>query len=233
MAGISVIIPTYNERSNITRLIPRIASILAGHDYELIVADDSSPDGTAEAARELANDYPVKVLVRLRKLGLSSAVAEGLKVSIGEVIGVMDADLQHPPEHIKEFLMAVSGSSDIVIGSRYVDGSKILDWNRFRSIVSRGAIMLSSPLTDVKDPMSGYFFLRRSVIEGISFNPHGFKILLEILVKGKYNNVKEIPIVFKARKEGESKLGIGEYVSYLNQLYCLYGFRIKVALNGR
>ena len=233
MAGLSVIIPTYNEKKNITRLIPRIASILIGHDYELIVVDDSSSDGTAEAARELANDYPVKVLVRLGKLGLSSAVVEGFKASIGDVIGVIDADLQHPPEHIKEFLMAVSGGSDIVIGSRYVDGSKIEDWNWFRSIVSKGAIMLSSPLTDVKDPTSGYFFLKRSVIEDILFNPHGFKILLEILVKGKYNNVKEIPIAFKAREKEESKLGIGEYVSYLKLLYSLYGFRIKVALNRR
>ena len=233
MAGISVIIPTYNEKKNITRLIHRIASILKGHDYELIVVDDSSSDGTAEAARELAKDYPVKVLVRLGKLGLSSAVVEGFKASIGDVIGVIDADLQHPPEHIKQFLMAVSGGSDIVIGSRYVDGSKIEDWNWFKSIVSKGAITLSSPLTDVKDPTSGYFFLKRSVIENISFNPHGFKILLEILVKGKYNNVKEIPIAFKAREEGESKLGIGEYVSYLRLLYSLYGFRIKVAFNGR
>lgn len=232
MAGISIIIPTYNETKNITSLIPRIAYILIGYDYELIVVDDSSPDGTAKAARELANDYPVKVLVRPGKLGLSSAVVEGFKASIGDVIGVIDADLQYPPEYIKELLMAFSGGSDIVIGSRYVDGSKIENWNWFRSIVSKGAIMLSSPLTDVKDPTSGHFFLKRSVIEDILFNPHGFKILLEILVKGKYNSVKEIPIAFKAREEGKSKLGIGEYVNYLKLLYSLYGFRIKVALNG-
>ncbi len=160
MAGIAVIIPTYNEKKNI-RLIPRIASILNGHDYELIVVDDYSSDGTAEAAREFAKDYPVKVLVRLGKLGLSSAVVEGFKASIGDVIGVIYADLQHPPEHIKEFLMAVSGGSDIVIGSRYVDGSKIEDWNWFRSIVSKGAITLSSTFNGCERSHERVFFHRK------------------------------------------------------------------------
>ena len=232
MVQVSVIIPTYNERENIIKLIPSIDKNLSEYEYEMVVVDDSSPDGTAEAVRELANDYPVKLIVRPEKSGLSSAVVEGFKASGGKYIGVIDADLQHPPQYLRNFVLAVSNGQDIAIGSRYVEGGRIEVWSNYRSMVSKGAIMLSSPLTDVKDPMSGYFFFKRKVIENISFDPRGFKILLEILVKGSYNEVKEFPIIFKNRENGKSKLDIKEYKNYLWLLYCLYGFKLKRILNG-
>jgi dolichol-phosphate mannosyltransferase len=233
MLDITVVIPTYNERENIKKLIPLVSEALRGYSYEVIVVDDSSPDGTAEAAKELANNYPVKVITRPEKLGLSSAVVEGFKISLGENIGVIDADLQHPPEELKNLVQALLNGYDIAVGSRYVNGGKIEGWSKFRYVVSRGATILSAPLTDVKDSMSGYFFLKRKVISNVSFSPAGYKILLEILVKGSYNKVKEIPYTFKLRESGKSKLDTGEYVNYLKLLYYLYGFRLKMILYKR
>ena len=230
---ISVIVPTYNEIENIEKLIFRVHEILSKYKYELIIVDDNSPDGTSDAAQRLSIDYPVKVLKRRGKLGLGSAVLYGFKHAKGDILGVIDADFQHPPVYIKEFVNAVSNGQDIAVGSRYVKGGNIEGWSKFRMLVSGGAIMLSSPLTNIKDPMSGFFFIKRKVIENVSLNPIGYKILLEILVKGSYNNVKEIPYTFKLREGGESKLGIGEYINYSKHLYSLYGYKMKRLLNGR
>jgi len=224
---ISVIIPTYNERGNIEKLIPQIAEVLQNYKYELVIIDDSSPDGTAEAAREFAEKYNVRVLIRQNKSGLSSAVVEGFNTALGDIIGVIDADLQHPPEYIINFIQAISDGYDIAVGCRYIEGGKTEGWSMFRLLVSRVAIMFSMPLTDVRDPLSGYFFLKRKVIENVSFNPTGFKILLEILVKGFYSKVKEVPYTFKLRENGESKLSVSEYSNYLKLLYYLYGFKLK------
>lgn len=223
---ISITIPTYNEKENIGKLIPAIHDVLNGYEYELIVVDDNSPDGTAEVAEELSKIYPIRVLKRNGKLGLASAILYGFQNSKGEILGVIDADLQHPPEYIKEFIRVTSNGYDIAIGSRYVEGGKIDGWSTYRSIVSKGAIMLSRPLTDVKDPMSGYFFIKKDVIKDASLSSIGYKILLEILTKGSYENVREVPYIFKTRQNGNSKLGKGEYINYLKLLYHLYKYRI-------
>lgn len=228
---ISIIVPTYNEKENIKKLIPAIHRTLSRYEHELLVVDDNSPDGTAEAAEEMSREYPVKVLRRSGKLGLASAVIHGFEHAKGDVLGVIDADLQHPPEYVADFALAVMNGHDIAVGSRYTRGGKIEGWCMYRSLVSRGAIMLSKPLTNVKDPMSGYFFIKRKVIENVSFSPIGYKILLEILAKGSYENVKEIPYTFSIRKHGKSKLGGGEYFNYLKLLYYLYGYRFKKILN--
>lgn len=230
---ISVIVPTYNENENIKKLITSVHETLKEHEHELIIVDDNSPDGTAQTAEELSKNYPVRVLKRSGKFGLASAVLEGFKHAKGDILGVIDADMQHPPEYIKDFVNAVSNGQDIAVGSRYTKGGKIEGWSEFRSLVSKGAIALSKPLTNVKDPVSGYFFIKRKVIENTTLNPIGFKILLEILVKGSYNNVKEIPYTFKLREAGESKLGIGEYINYSMHLYSLYGFRLRKTVYGR
>ena len=230
---ISVIVPTYNEKENIKKLILAVHKILCGHEHELIIVDDNSPDGTAEVAEEMSREYPVRVLKRKGKLGLASAVLHGFENAKGEVLGVIDADMQHPPEYVEGFALAALNGQDIAVGSRYIKGGKIEGWSMFRSLVSRGAIMLSRPLTNVKDPMSGYFFLKRSVIDGVAFSPTGYKILLEILAKGSYKNVKEIPYTFKTRKQGKSKLGVSEYANYLKLLYNLYGFKLKMILFGK
>ncbi|MCX9012735.1 MAG: polyprenol monophosphomannose synthase [Candidatus Methanoperedens sp.] len=228
---ISIIVPTYNEKDNIQKLIPAIHITLSRYEHELLVVDDNSPDGTAEAAEEMSGEYPVKVLRRSGKFGLASAVIHGFKHAKGDVLGVIDADLQHPPECVGDFALAVMNGHDIAVGSRYTGGGKIEGWSMYRSLVSRGAIMLSKPLTNVRDPMSGYFFLKRRVIENVSFSPIGYKILLEILTKGSYENVKEIPYTFRIRKHGKSKLCGGEYFNYLKLLCYLYVYRFKKILN--
>jgi dolichol-phosphate mannosyltransferase len=230
---VSIIIPTYNEVNNIQKLILQIDENLRQWSYEIIIVDDSSPDGTAETAKEMAKNYPVRVITRPEKSGLSSAVVEGFNASRGDYVGVIDGDLQHPPEYIINFINAVSNGQDIAVGSRYANGGSIDGWSAFRKAVSRGAIALSMLLTNVKDPMSGYFFFKKKVIENIVLNPIGFKILLEILVKGSYNKVKEIPYTFKIRESGESKLGIGEYINYTRHLYGLYGYKLNKKLLGR
>ena len=225
---ISVVIPTYNEAENIKKIIPRIDKILKDYDYEILVVDDSSPDGTAKIAKRLSKQYPVRVLKREKKLGLASAILHGFKNANGDVLGVIDADLQHPPEYMKEFIRAIEGGYDIAIGSRYIEGGRVEGWSWTRKIVSKGAIMLAKPLIrGVKDPISGYFFLKKDVIEGVEFNPTGYKLSLEILVKGKWERAKEIPYTFKERRIGKSKLDKKEIFKYLKLLCNLYEYRIK------
>jgi len=125
--NLSVIIPTYNEAENIKMLIPRIHSVLNSNSYEIIVVDDSSPDGTAEVAKKLSESYPVRVFVRNQKLGLASAIVHGFQKASGNILGVIDADLQHPPENIKDFIEKIEEGYDIVIGSRYIKGGRIED----------------------------------------------------------------------------------------------------------
>lgn len=221
MVEVSVIIPTYNERDNIETVIKRVGNIL-NINYEIVVVDDNSPDGTAEIAKALSNEYPVKVLLRNKKSGLASAILTGFMNANGEIMGVIDADLQHPPELMVTLIDKIRDGYDVAIASRYVGGGGVEEWSFFRRLVSKGAIMLAKPLTRVKDPMSGYFFLRRSVIEGVHLNPKGYKLLLEILVKGKYKRVAEVPYVFTKRMAGESKLKASEYWEYLKLLAHLY-----------
>lgn len=223
---ISIIVPTYNEKENIEKLIPLLDKYFK-KDYEIIVVDDSSPDGTADTCRNMAKYYPIKVLERPMKSGLASAVVTGFYGANGDIIGVIDADLQHPPEFASVLCKNVIDGCDIAIGSRYTKGGHTEEWGWFRRIVSKSAILLAVPLTNVADPMSGCFFLKRRVIEQIVFNPRGFKILLEILVKGKYNIIEECPYTFELRNYGKSKLGMKEYYDYLRLLLHLYGYRIK------
>ncbi|MDK2915437.1 MAG: dolichol-phosphate mannosyltransferase [Thermococcaceae archaeon] len=222
---VSVIIPTYNERENLEELFDRIKRALEGYDYEIIVVDDDSPDKTWELAQTLSEKYPVKVIRRIEEKGLSSAVIRGFREATGDVFVVMDADLQHPPEKIPELLKAIENGADVAIASRYVPGGKVENWYWYRKLISRGAIMvgrLALPrIRGVKDPVSGFFALRREVVEGVELNPVGFKILLEILVKGKYSRVEEVPFTFGLRKAGESKLGGKTILSYIKHVYRL------------
>ncbi|WP_246112329.1 glycosyltransferase [Thermococcus aciditolerans] len=222
---VSVIIPTYNERDNLAELFERIDGALKGHDYEIIVVDDDSPDGTWEFAESLAEKYPVKVIRRTEKKGLSSAVIRGFREAAGDIFVVMDADLQHPPEVIPELLNAIEKGADVAIASRYVPGGGVKNWYWYRRLISKGAIMIGRlalpKIRDVKDPVSGFFALRREVVEGTELNPIGFKILMEILIKGRYKEVKEVPFTFGLRHAGESKLGTKTMVNYLKHVYRL------------
>ena len=226
---VSIVSPTYNESENIRLLIERISQVMSDREYEIIIVDDNSGDGTEAIAKQLAEKYPVKVLVRNGKLGLASAILTGFEYATGNIIGVIDADLQHPPEYMLEFINDIEQEEcDIAIGSRYVNGGSTECWSKKRLLISRLAVLLAKPLIrGVSDPMSGFFFLKRSVIEGIRLNPMGYKLGLEILVKGKYKNVKEIPYTFKRRKNGSSKLNNSEIISYLKLLKDLYLYKIK------
>jgi dolichol-phosphate mannosyltransferase len=228
---LSIIIPTYNERENVQKLIPRVFAVLkkAQIKGEVIVVDDNSPDGTADAAAALRKNYPVIVIKRMGKRGLATAVIEGFRHANGTLIGVMDADCSHPPEKIPQLVRAL-GSCDMVFGSRHVKGGGIANWPRKRRIISRGASLLARPLTTVKDPMSGFFFFKKKILSGTVLDPRGYKIGLELVVKGNQAGVTEVPYVFRDRKTGKSKLDTKEMFAYLMHVLSLYGYRLKKKL---
>ena len=219
---LSLVIPTYNEKGNIQKLIKKIQKEFKEDKIngEIIVVDDNSPDGTGKILEDLKRKQKnLKVIHRKGKLGLSSAVLEGWKIADGDVLGVMDADLSHPPEKIKELFSAIEKHKvDLVIGSRYIKGGKIKGWDLKRKLMSKTATLLARIYTKIKDPMTGFFMIRKDVIKDVNLNPKGFKILLEIIIKGKYKKIKEIPITFVNRIEGKSKAGKKEIFYYLENL---------------
>ena len=224
---LSLIIPTYNEAQNISPLVQRVVSTLKKvvDSFEIIVVDDDSPDHTWQIAQELAKAEPrLKVIRRLEDRGLATAVVAGWKASKGEILGVMDGDLQHEPETLEKLVRAISTTpADIVIASRHVKEGGVSDWNLLRRTISWGATCLATfaipgILRDVVDPMSGYFLIRRSVVERAQLKPTGYKILLEVLARGTYSNVVEVPYIFEERKVGSSKLGPRQYAEYLLHL---------------
>ena len=222
---ISVVVPTYNEKPNLEELVSRIDKACrgAGRHAEIVIVDDNSPDGTGALAEELGKEYDVKVIHRAGKLGLSTAVIEGFEKATGDILVVMDADLSHPPEKIPEMVGKIeSGEAQMVVGSRYVKGGAVRNWPIHRRAISKCATLLAKGLTKVKDPMSGFFAMKRSVIDGVELSPVGYKIGLEILVKGKYDAVAEVPIIFADRMAGKSKLGASVYLKYLDHCTRLY-----------
>ncbi len=223
---VSVVIPTYNEAGGIEQLIAALTDVFAkaGINGEIVIVDDNSPDGTGALVDALAARYPVRCLHRAGKLGLASAVIDGWATCSSPILGVMDADFSHDPKIIPQMVQAIqSGECELAIGSRYIRGGGITNWPWRRRITSRVAIMLATPLTRVKDITSGYLFCKRSVIEGVALDPIGFKIGLEVIMKGNYKNAKEVPYVFTDRRVGSSKLNSGEILNYLKQLVKIYG----------
>ena len=230
---LSMVIPTYNERESLPILLEKVFSVFAGSKIpgEVIIVDDNSPDGTGRIAESLKRRHAnLKVLHREGKLGLSSAVIEGFKAARGDVLGAMDADMSHPAEAIPEMFAAVQKGADVAIGSRYVKGGSIEGWNAYRRIQSLGAVMLARLFVNAKDPVSGFFLVRKSCLKGKMLDPKGFKILLEVLVKADCRSVREIPIAFVNRRAGKSKLGGGEILYYLRNLmgYLSSGRRTEV-----
>jgi dolichol-phosphate mannosyltransferase len=219
------VVPTYNEKDNITQLIERTARALSGSKFEIVIIDDNSKDGTAEAASALSAQYPVRVIVRRDERGLASAVVKGFNETTSDIIAVMDADLQHPPEVLPALLKAVEAGADLAIGSRYVEGGGCEGWSLLRRIISKGAIFLSHlflPRTrGINDPMSGFFMLKRPVVTNADLRPTGYKILLEVIMAGYHAKVVEVPFIFVARERGESKLSSKTQVDYLKHLYSL------------
>jgi dolichol-phosphate mannosyltransferase len=222
---ISIIIPTYNEKDNIAPLLSRVDQALAGYDYEVLIVDDNSRDGTIEAASELASRYPVRVIVRRNERGLATAVVHGLKSASGPIIGVMDADLQHPPEVLPDLVKAIQDGADMAIASRYIPGGGCPNWGLSRRIISRVALMISHLLLPstraVKDPLAGFFMFRRQNVDPARLKPIGYKISLEIMLIGSFQKVVEVPYIFEDRSAGQSKLNPGQQLDYLKHLFSL------------
>lgn len=231
---LSLIIPTYNESSNVAKIVAQLTQLLDNfipENYELIVVDDDSPDLTWQVARKLTAKYPLlHVMRRQSERGLSSAVIRGWQVARGEILGVIDADLQHPPEVLIELLKATIDGADLAVASRHVEGGGVSDWSIVRRFLSRGAQLLGLMLCPtvvgrVSDPMSGYFMVRRSAIAGPKLNPLGYKILLEVIGRGSIGKIAEAGYVFQERDSGESKVTWKQYVDYLGHLIRLRSSR--------
>lgn len=219
---LSIIIPTYNEEENVSLLNLYIARTLKGIDHEVIFVDDST-DNTPRILEELSKQDPqIRSLHRSGERGLGSAVVQGLKQAKGEFLAVMDADLQHPPELLPVMLKALENGAEIVIPSRFVRGGNHGGLKPHRKLASwtaraMGKVLLRR-LRGISDPTGGFFMLRRQVVERVQLNPIGWKILIEILVKGNYATVAEIPYTFAPRVHNKSKMSLGEQVNYLKHL---------------
>ncbi|MEM9419223.1 MAG: glycosyltransferase family 2 protein [Planctomycetota bacterium] len=232
-APVSIVVPTFREVENIPRLIERIAALAEAYDaeFELIFADDNSQDGSVEAVESCG--YPwVRILVRTEDPGLSQSVIDGMKAASHPAIVCMDCDLSHPPERVPHLILALQSGQQFVIGSRYVPGgSTDDDWGLFRWLNSRIATVLARPLTDSKDPMAGFFAMRKVDFDNAKdLNPVGYKIALELIVKCRLENVGEVPIHFRDRDLGESKLTLRQQLLYIQHLRRLYIYKFSTAM---
>jgi dolichol-phosphate mannosyltransferase len=226
----SLVLPTYKESQNIQNIVQILSNLLDGvlpGQYELIVVDDNSPDLTWKIASELLPDYPqLRVMRREHEKGLSTAVIRGWQVARGEILGVIDADLQHPPEILLQLLKEMERGADLAVASRHVEGGGVSEWSVIRRFLSRGAQMLGLMILPevigrLSDPMSGYFMVRRSAIVGKSLSPVGYKILIEVAARGKVRWIAEAGYVFRERIAGESKVTWKQYIEYIQHLLTL------------
>lgn len=226
--SVSVVVPAFEEAQNIPHLIGRLGDVARaqGLTLDLWIMDDDSRDGSVEAVRARTEDW-VHIVVRTEDRGLSQAVLDGMRRASGDVLVCMDADLSHPPEAIPVMLQKLREGADFVVGSRYTaGGSTAHEWGFLRWLNSRVATWLARPLTHLEDPMSGFFALRRHSFEaGRDFEPIGYKIGLELLVKCRCERVVEVPIHFADRRFGKSKLDLRQQLLYLLQLRRLYRHR--------
>src|SRR5436190_14251488 len=234
MPQISLIIPTINEAENLPNLMARLAEALLGRDWEAIIVDDASTDGTPAVCETLSKDFPLRLLVRQYPTnGLSGAVLHGMAEAKGEFLVVMDADLQHPPERILALLEVLEKQdADFAVGSRYVDGGSMEErFGLMRRFLSRFATFLARPFAGkVRDPMSGFFALRRETyLRAKRLTPIGYKIGLELMCKCQVKAVREVPIHFGARTHGQSKLTVKEQYRYLAHLSRLYDYHFPRA----
>lgn len=222
---LAVVVPTFNERDNIGELVRRLEVVLAGVAWEVIFVDDDSPDGTAERVRQMALTHPrVRVLHRIQRRGLSSACIEGMLSTCAPHLAVMDADLQHDERILPQMLQALKAPGcDLVVGTRYMDGGGVGEWDEARQFSSRLATVLSQRILKVqlRDPMSGFFMIRREAfMQSVHhLSSMGFKILLDIVASSpRALEVTEVPYTFGLRHAGESKLDARVAWDYLMML---------------
>ena len=223
----SLIIPTYNEGDNVPEIVSILSQLLDSkipEEYELIVVDDNSPDGTWKIAQDLTLEYPqLRVMRREKEKGLSTAVIRGWQVARGKVLGVIDADLQHPPEVLLQLWGEMEQGADLAVASRHVEGGGVSEWSVIRRFLSRGAQMLGLMILPevigrLSDPMSGYFMVRRDAIVGRYLSPVGYKILIEVTGRGAIRWIGEVGYVFRERQAGASKVTWKQYIEYIQHL---------------
>jgi len=210
---LSVVVPTFNERGNVSTLVQRLDAALEGIAWEVIFVDDNSPDGTTDAVRELArSDARVRCIRRIGRRGLSGACIEGMLASSAPCAAVIDGDLQHDETQLPKMLGLIEGGeADLVIGSRYIDGGSADSFDNKRAGFSKFATVLAQQVlrVSVKDPMSGFFMIRRDRFEELApqFSTQGFKILLDVVASARGSlRIREVPYSFGSRLHGESKL---------------------------
>jgi dolichol-phosphate mannosyltransferase len=227
----SLVVPTRNESHNLGELIellkPTIASVV-GNSYEIIIVDDDSPDGTWQVAAQMAaNDPHILALRRTDERGLATAVVRGWQIARGNLLGVIDADLQHPPEVTARLIAAMQkDGADLAVASREAEGGGTSDWSFCRLLISRGSralgkMLLPGVLGMVSDPMTGFFVIRRTAIQNVVLAPCGYKILVELLVRSRIKSVVEVGYVFRSRQRGESKASLMVFVDYVQHLFRL------------
>ena len=222
---LSVVLPTYNEAQNLPTLVPRIVELLKDIRHEVIIVDDNSPDGTWRVAEELGERFDnVRVIRRVGRRGLASAVIEGFLAAKGGVLLAADADGQHDFQLLIKLLAAVEEGAGLALASRYVAGGSVGEWDERRHALSRLATRLAQRLcrVPVADPMSGFFAVSRSTFAAAlpGLNPVGFKILLDLLVHlPPGTTVREVPLQFGSRLHGESKLSRLVQLQFLEYIY--------------
>jgi dolichol-phosphate mannosyltransferase len=233
-AQVSIIIPTYNESQNIIQILKSIKDNLPKNiNTQAIVVDDNSPDGTGKVVDDYLKNlkkitnYTIEIIHRKTKDGLGSAILKGIQQAKGDMIVVMDSDFSHPPQIIPKLVESIKKyQCDIAVASRYINGGKIQGWSLKRKLMSKFATLVAKKGLgiDTKDPMSGFFAFKRNIIKELNIDGIGYKFLLEILVKTKGVNIKEIPYTFQDRELGNSKLGIKTILDYYKSVWKLYRY---------
>ena len=232
---LAIVIPTLQEAGNIRELLDRLRQSADGLriPYELIVVDDDSRDGTEAIIGQMsAHDPRIRLLVRKGARGLAGAVIHGWQNTDATLLGVMDGDLQHPPELLPALWEALQTGADVVIASRYMGRGGRPKWNAFRQLISRLAVRMTRALQKasvrVSDPMSGFFLVRRRCIQDVRLHHQGFKILLDVHVQGHVRSVREIPYIFGRRGAGTSKASVRVAIEYCVQLANLWRERRRI-----
>lgn len=237
---LSILVPTYREAENIKLLCESIAQELqqVPHaNYEILIMDDDSQDGSEQVVQQLqkssTHKIPVSIINRKgKKKSLSAAVIDGFAISKGEFCCVMDADLSHPPSAILPMVQSLQNNNgDFCLGSRYTEGGSIdIEWTLSRRVISLVATLLAMPLCRIKDPMSGFFAIARKDLPPLNtLSPVGYKIALELMVKGNLKKIIEYPIHFSQRIHGDSKMDVRQQFFYLRHLRRLYQYKFPVA----
>jgi len=219
---VSLVIPTYNERQNLPRLVAAIAEH-APWPYEIIVVDDNSPDGTADLARDLARTHPIRSLSRPEKAGLGSAYRDGFAIAQGDIIFEMDADLSHDPRYLAPLAQAIVDGADVAIGSRYIDGGAVTGWTAYRRLVSGvgNGLARATLWPGVRDLTSGFRCFSReaaAIVQDAKSDGYAFQVEVLYLAKQRGMRLVEVPITFENRTVGKSKLGPSEFARFLRTL---------------